>query len=116
MHMNGLLRHLALIQALVTVLVNAAHCLACAQEHMREVHYMLRSECSQGTQTVPGIGTQPFPSPPEVGFSCLAVRVARYSKRRQSTDDTHTLMLADQNASDDAEAADYPLSCEIPCL
>ena len=26
------------------------------------------------------------------------------------------MMLADQNASDDAEAVNYPLSCEISCL
>lgn len=38
----------------------------------------------------------------------------RYSKRRQSTDDAHVMMLADQNASDDAEAVNYPLSYQEP--
>ncbi|KAL3143030.1 hypothetical protein ABBQ38_003309 [Trebouxia sp. C0009 RCD-2024] len=39
---------------------------------------------------------------------------SRYSKRRESTDDAHVMMLADQNASDDAEAVNYPLSYQEP--
>ncbi len=46
---------------------------------------------------------------------CMLARTGnkyRYSKHRRSTDDMHVLML-DQGASDDAEAANYPISCKL---
>lgn len=61
----------ALIKAPVAVLGNAARCLACAQQHISGVHCVLLSECSPGTRTVPGIGTQLLPSPPRLDSHAL---------------------------------------------